>query len=157
MKNVLQMSPVPADEPRARRWEWFENTATDTSGFFLGSLEDRAAKLQREAKENASGNSHDNEKVPMCADKADVKSPQPESDLPVKMDAYASNKSQGDPRPSPLLNQAHLRRSLITVEETRWPLAHRMNQCHLQKCRAQERHFTQPRQEVLPERKGNRQ
>ena len=69
--------------------------------FFPGSLEDRAAKLQREAKDNASGNSHDNEKVPMCEDKADAKSPQPESDLPGKVDAHARNESQGDPEAKP--------------------------------------------------------
>ena len=91
MKNVLQMSPVPADEPRTRRWEWFENMATDTSALFPGSLEDRATKLQREATDNASDNSHGNEKVPMCADKADAESPQPELDLTGEMDTYARN------------------------------------------------------------------
>ena len=34
VKNMLQKSPVPADEPKARRWEWFEKTATNTSALF---------------------------------------------------------------------------------------------------------------------------
>ena len=95
------MSLVPADKPKARRWEWFENTTTDTSALFPGSLEDRAAKLQREAKDNASGNSHDNEKVPICKDKADAKSPQPESDFPGEVDAHILNESQEDPETKP--------------------------------------------------------
>ena len=37
----------------------------------------------------------------MCEDKADAKSPQPESDLSGEVDAHARNDSQGDPEAKP--------------------------------------------------------
>ena len=74
-------------------------------------MEDRAAKLQREARDNASGGSHGNEKAPASADKADAKnaqemesescSPQLEANLPSKVDTHASTESQGNPETKP--------------------------------------------------------
>ena len=152
------MSPVPADEPRASRWEWFENTSTDTSALLPGLLEDRVAKLQREAKDNASGNSHGNEKVLMCADKADAKSPQPESELPGKLDAHACNESQGDPNDKPPAESSTSQEVPYHSREDEMALGAQEEPVSPPKVsRPQERRFTQPRQEVLAERKGNRQ
>ena len=78
----------------------------------------------------------------------------PSQICPAKWTPTHATSRKETPRPSSLLDRAHLRRPLITVEETRWLLAHRMNQYHLQKCRAQERSFTQPRQEVLGREEG---
>ena len=157
VKNVFQMSTVPADEPRARRWKWFENTASDTSALFPGLLEDKAAKLQRGAKDNASGNSYDNEKAPMCADKADAKSPQPESELPGKLDAHARNESQGDPDDKPPAESSTPQEVPYHSREDEMALGAQEEPVSPPKVsRPQERRFTQPRQEVLAERKGNR-
>ena len=35
VKNVLRMSPLPASDPKTRRWEWFEDTAADKSALSL--------------------------------------------------------------------------------------------------------------------------
>ena len=107
VKNVLRMSPLPASEPKTRRWEWFEDTAEDTSALFSGSLEDRTAKLQREARDNATDGPQGNGKVPASASGADKRnaqesesdlhSPQPEANLPSKVDTQTNAELKKQP------------------------------------------------------------
>ena len=58
-KNALRMSQLAAltSERKPREWEWLEDTPKDTPALSPGSLEDRTAKLQKDAKDRAAGGS----------------------------------------------------------------------------------------------------
>ena len=155
VKKMLKMSPLPADEPKARRWEWFEDTAADTSALSLDrwKIGQRSCRGKRET-------------TPQTAPMETRRRQRVQTRLTPRMHrkwslnhvAHSSKQTclvkwiltqvrsrKETLRPIPLLDQAHLRKHLNAAEKTRYPWAHRMGQFRLQKCRAQKRCVTQPR------------